>query len=653
MNKPIWVPSEDRINNSNMTSFMRYVEDLISKQINSYDILYNWSINEIEEFWKSIWIISGVIHSQSYKEILSERKMLGAKWFEGARLNFAENLLKYNDLNTALISFRENYPIIKINYKELYGYVASCGKILREFGVKPGDRVAGLITNIPEAVVAMLASVSIGAVWSSCSPDYGFHGLLERFGQIKPKILFAVESYSYNGKSFNCSDKIKFLIDNIPTLEKTIIIPEFNDFQNSSNSEKVSDIRNSVPFTYLLLNRSEEIQFEQLPFDHPLYIMYSSGTTGKPKCIVHGAGGTLLQHFKELSLHTNLTRHDVITYFTTCGWMMWNWLISSLNIGSTIVLIDGSPVYPGVESLWRIIEEANVTVFGTSPRFLSICEKAGLKPKEKFNLDSLKTILSTGSPLSNDNYKWVYDNVKNDLQLSSISGGTDIISCFVLGNPNLPVYPGEIQCRGLGMKVESLDSNGVSVKNKKGELVCTAPFPSMPLYFWNDPKNEKYLEAYFNYLPGTWRHGDFIEITERGTVIIFGRSDATLNPGGVRIGTAEIYSIVESMDEISDSIAVGQNFNNDVRIILFVVLKKGFQLDEKLIKNIKENLKYQASPRHVPAKILEVTEIPKTINQKKVEVTVTKIINGEEIDNKSALINPESLKQFYNFNLSE
>ncbi|MEJ2615648.1 MAG: acetoacetate--CoA ligase, partial [Ignavibacteriaceae bacterium] len=601
------------------------------------------SVKDIEEFWKSIWITAGVIHSKKYESVLSGEEMLSSKWFEGAELNFAENLLKFRDQHTAVISSREDKPAIRISYEELYGYVESFAEGLKRLGVKKGDRVAGFISNIPEAIIGMLASTSIGAIWSSASPDFGLQGILDRFSQIKPKILLAVECYQYNGKMIDCRERIEKIKENIPEIEKVIIVSQFYDFHSK---EKESVIKNTLRFSELIDDETKDIVFEQVPFDHPVYIMYSSGTTGIPKCIVHGGGGALLQHFKELSLHTNLTRHDIITYYTTCGWMMWNWLVSSLNIGATIFLYDGSPVYPKTDILWEKIEEERITIFGTSPKYLSICQKSNLVPKEKFNLSELKTILSTGSPLSEENFKYVYSSIKDDIQLSSISGGTDIISCFMLGNPILPVYAGELQCRGLGMKVQAYNEKGESLIEEKGELVCTRPFPSMPVYFWNDPGKEKYKSAYFEYFNGVWRHGDFIKITENGGIIIYGRSDATLNPGGIRIGTSEIYRIVESMDEVTDSIVIGQNYKNDIRIILFVVLKDEFVLSKELIDKIKERIRSSATPRHVPAKIIQIQEVPRTISGKKVEIAVIRIINGEEVKNKDALINPDSLNQF-------
>ncbi len=651
MKKPIWAPSEDRIASSNMTAFMRYAENLTGKKIYNYEELYNWSISNTDEFWKSIWILAGIIRSSEYKSVRSGTTMMDTKWFEGVNLNFAENLLKYRNNRIAIISTRENVKDLKITYNELYELVAKCAEGLKRIGVKKGDRVAAYISNIPEAIIGMLAASSMGALWSSSSPDFGLQGILDRFGQIQPKVLFAVDSYQYNGKIIDCSEKIEQITGKIPEIEKVIIIPGDNNFIGADNSLEIKYGKSSkyIVFNKLIDNSSTDVSYEQLPFNYPVFIMYSSGTTGKPKCIVHGAGGTLLQHFKELSLHTNLKRHDIITYYTTCGWMMWNWMVSSLQTGATIFLYDGSPVYPDFNSMWRKVEKYGITIFGTSPKFLSMCEKSGLEPNLSFDLKNLKTILSTGSPLSAENFRYVYSKIKNDIQLSSISGGTDIISCFALGNPNLPVYEGELQCRGLGMKVEAYNDEGHSVIEEKGELVCTAAFPSMPVFFWNDPENAKYKSAYFEHFPGIWRHGDFIKITGQGGIVIYGRSDATLNPGGIRIGTAEIYRIVESMDEITDSIVIGQEWKNDVRIILFIVLKTGYELTSELSEKIKSRIKSSATSRHVPALILEVKDIPRTLSGKKVEIAVADIIKGEPVKNRDALANPESLDQFLNF----
>ncbi len=641
---PLWIPSQASKDNSNMSAFIKYVKSNFDIRINDYDDFYEWSVKDIPNFWKAIWEFGDIKYSRNYEGILSGNEMIDTKWFSGAKLNFAENLLRHRDSRIALISVKENAPTGKLSYKELYEQVATCAAILRSLGVKKGDRVAAFITNIPEAVIGMLAATSVGAIWSSCSPDFGLQGVIDRFGQIQPKVLFAVDSYSYNGKQVDCSEKLIHISTAIPDIEKVIVFK-----QNSQLQSIVQDKSDKfIKYNELKHYTSSLIEFEQVEFDHPLYIMYSSGTTGKPKCIVHGVGGTLLQHFKELYLHTDLKHDDVITFYTTCGWMMWNWLVSSLQVGATILLYDGSPVYPKVSALWDLIDEHGISIFGLSPKFLSICQSKEYLPKMHNRLNSLRSILSTGSPLTADNYNWVYKNVKDDVMLSSISGGTDIISCFMLGNPLLPVYSEEIQCRGLGMKVEVFTEEGESVVNQKGELVCTAPFPSMPIYFWNDPDKQKYRSAYFERFPGVWHHGDYVELSERGSIIVYGRSDATLNPGGVRIGTAEIYNVVEKMIEVVDSLVIGQYWNNDVRVILFVVLKDNLNLTLELKERIKSEIKTELTRRHVPAKIIQINEVPRTINMKKVEIAVLNLINGGEIDNKEVLTNPESLEQFKN-----
>lgn len=645
-NKLLWQPTEEQINNAHISKFRNFVNLKYKIKLNDYNDLYNWSINYVANFWQSFWEFSDIIYSENYKNILTlmdknnPNDIRNYKWFEGAKLNFAENLLRFRDDEIALIYSNEDGTIKRQSYNELYKNTAKLVYTLKKLNVKQGDRIAAFISNNIEAVTSMLATSSIGAIWTSTSPDFGIQGVLDRFSQVEPKILIAVDGYYYNGKKIEVLNTIKNILDKISSIEKVILINQID--------AELPDSNKFIKWDDALNNEAEDIEFVQLDFNHPLYIMYSSGTTGVPKCIVHGQGGTLIQHLKELILHTNLSDLDTITYFTTCGWMMWNWLISSLAIGSTVVLLDGSPVYPNINRLWNLIDELKITVFGTSPKFINITKKENYIPKLENKLQSLRAILSTGSPLSEEDFEWVYENVKKDIQLSSISGGTDIISCFMLGNPVLPVFSGEIQCRGLGMKVEAWDDNKNPVLNQKGELVCTLPFPSMPIYFWNDENNQKYNDAYFNYYPGIWRHGDYIIVTENNGVKVLGRSDATLNPGGVRIGTAEIYRVVEQLDEIKDSIVVGVPIDNDIQIYLFVVTNNDLVLDDKLLEKIKLEIKKNLTPRHIPRKILQIKEVPYTLNGKKVELAVLKTILGEEVKNKSALMNPNSLEQFKN-----
>ncbi|MCA1959648.1 MAG: acetoacetate--CoA ligase [Desulfomonile sp.] len=639
---PLWVPSEERVRNANITRFIAYVNERYSMNIDGFPALYQWSIDKREEFWPAVWEFCNVIASKSYDKVLEDSPaMMGAKWFIGSKLNFAENLLRYRDDQDALIFKGEGQPTVRMTYAQLYDEVARMAKALRNAGVKTGDRVAGYVPNMIESVVGMLAAASIGAIWSSCSPDFGIKGVLDRFGQIEPKILFTANGYFYNGKAHDCLGKITGILQQLPSIEQVVVIPY------TEKDPDISSVPNGVHYRdFISKETGLEITFEQLPFDHPLYIMYSSGTTGLPKCMVHGAGGTLLQHLKELVLHADLKREDKIYYFTTCGWMMWNWLVSSLAVGASIILYDGSPFYPDAGAIFQLAQDEKMTIFGTSARYIAGVEKAGVKPGVQYDLSSLKTMCSTGSPLSEESFRFVYREVKQDLDLASISGGTDIISCFALGCPILPVYEGELQCRGLGMKVEAWDSNGKPVIGEQGELVCTASFPSMPIYFWNDPDGKKYKAAYFEVYPNVWTHGDFVEITEHGGVKIYGRSDATLNPSGVRIGTAEIYRVVESMDEIADSIVVGQNYENDVRVILFVKPRDGVELTEELKNKIKKNIRENTSPRHVPAFILPVKEVPVTLNGKKVEIAVRNVLEGKPVTNKDALANPQALDQF-------
>jgi acetoacetyl-CoA synthetase len=569
--------------------------------------------------------------------------MPGTKWFSGARLNFAENLLRFRDDQVALIFKGEANDSISMTYEILYDEVARVAKSLREAGVEAGDRVAGFIPNMPEAIIAMLAATSLGAIWSSCSPDFGIKGVLDRFGQIKPKVLFTADGYFFKGKAFDSLSRVSQILDDLPSIEKVVVVPY------TSTEPDISQVPKAVQYNdFKSPDKGLEIQFEQLPSDHPLYIMFTSGTTGLPKCMVQSAGGILVHHLKELILHTDLKREDTIFYFSTCGWMMWNWLVSSLAVGAKLILFDGNPFHPDPGALWKMAQDEKMTVFGTSAGYIAALQNAEVKPGEAYDLSALRAVLSTGSPLSVEGFEYIYSEVKKDLQLASISGGSDINGCFALGNPMGPVYAGELQCRGLAMKVDAFDENGKSVLNRQGELVCAAPAPSMPIYFWDDPEGKKYHAAYFDVYPNIWRHGDFIEINERGGVVIYGRSDATLNPGGVRIGTAEIYRQVEQLEEIDDSLVVGQDWKGDVRVVLFVKMAEGSDLTDEVKKKIVQAIRANASPRHVPAKIIAVPEIIYTLNMKKVELAVKKVIQGQEILNKDALMNPEALDFYAN-----
>ncbi len=642
MSKMLWQPSEDRILQSNMVRFIRFVNDHFTLDLNNYAELYDWSVTNISDFWAAMWDFAEIKFSRSYDRVLDQtQKMPGNKWFEGARLNFAENLLRYRDDRVALIFKGESNPVVRITYAELYDEVARVAASLKKMGVQAGDRVVGFMPNMPQSIIAMLAATSLGATWSSCSPDFGIKGVMDRFGQIAPKVLFTADGYWFKGKPMDSLQRISDIVSQLPSVEKMVVVPyisERPDISAIDNAEMFDDFKSS--------ESGLSIEFEQLPPDHPLYVMYSSGTTGLPKCMVQSSSGILINHMKELLLHTDLKRDDVIFYFTTCGWMMWNWLTSALSVGASVVLFDGNPFYPDPGVLWQMAEDEKISVFGTSAGYISALRNTGLRPKEKYNLENLRAVLSTGSPLSEEGFEYVYDAIKPDLQLSSISGGTDLNGCFALGNPIAPVYIGELQCRGLGMKVEAFDDNGKPVIGQQGELVCTAPFPSMPIYFWDDSEGKKYYNAYFDVYPNIWRHGDYIEINERGSVKIFGRSDTTLNPGGVRIGTAEIYRQIEQMDEIEDSLVIGQNWKNDVRVILFVMMVGGISLTDEIKQKIKTLIRSNASPRHVPAKIISVPDIPYTLNMKKVELAVKKMIENKPVLNKDALKNPEALN-FY------
>ena len=639
MDKPIWEPSPERVERANLNRFMRFVRESIGNEdIRRYAPLYEFSIHHPEKFWPLVWEFCGIRAQGEYQPVLVDReKMPGAHWFPGVRLNFAQNLLRFKDDRVAIVFRNEWGHRREVTYTELHAQVGRLAHALKQAGVGVGDRIAGFLPNIPEAVIAMLATTSLGATWSSCSPDFGIRGVVDRFGQIAPKVLFTADMYGYGGKRFDCLEKIRGVIGELPSVERLVVIPY------SGEALKLDGLRSSVTWPDFVGTEDQALTFEALPFDHPLYIMYSSGTTGVPKCIVHGSGGTLLQHLKELVLHTDLKREDRFFYYTTCGWMMWNWFVSGLAVGATLVLYDGSPSHPDGNALWDLADEVGISVFGTSAKWISAIEKAGVKPRETHRLQNLKTILSTGSPLAPESYDYVYRDVKEKVLLASISGGTDIISCFALGNPLLPVYRGELQCRGLGMKVEILDDAGKPVRGEKGELACTAPFPSMPVFFWNDADGAQYRAAYFSRIPNVWCHGDHALLTERDGVIIYGRSDATLNPGGVRIGTAEIYRQVEQVPEVLESVAVSQRWGDDERVILFVRLREGITLSDDLRSKITQQIRTNTTPRHVPAKILQVADIPRTLSGKITEIAVRDTIHDLPVKNTEALANPQAL----------
>ncbi|MDM8518085.1 acetoacetate--CoA ligase, partial [Desulfobacterales bacterium HSG16] len=639
MSKLLWKPSEERINNTNMKLFMDKVNDKFGKNFTEYSELYEWSVDNLSDFWAYFWEFADIKCSKNYTQVIDDpEKMPGNTWFEGAELNFAENLLQYKDDRAAIIFRGEDKIRRQLTYAQLYDEVARVAKSLKDMGVESGDRIVGFMPNMPETIIAMLAATSMGAAWSSCSPDFGIKGVLDRFGQIKPKVLFTADGYFFKGKKLDCLEKITNILKQIDSVEKVVVTPYTDE------TPDISNVPDAVLFDDFKADEEGlNIDFAQLPFSHPLYIMYSSGTTGLPKCMVQSAGGILLHQKKELMLHTDLKREDTIFYFTTCGWMMWNWLTTSLSVGATLVLFDGNPFHPDPGMLWRMAEEEKIDVFGTSAGYIAALMASGVKPKDEFDLSSLRAVLSTGSPLSIEGFEFVYSDIKEDVQLSSIAGGTDLNGCFALGNPIGPVYAGELQCRALAMKVEAFDGNGKPVVGEQGELVCSAPFPSMPIYFWDDPEGKKYHSAYFDVYPNIWCHGDYIEVSDHGGVTIYGRSDATLNPGGVRIGTAEIYRQVEQLDEIDDSLVVGQDWKNDVRVVLFVKLRPGQDLDADLLKKIKTTIRTNASPRHVPAKIIPVPDVPYTLNMKKVELAVKKTLQGKPILNKDALKNPEVL----------
>ncbi|WP_366554661.1 acetoacetate--CoA ligase [Aquibaculum sediminis] len=641
--KPLWEPSAERIAEANMTAFMAWVGERESLDLADYASFYGWSVDQSETFWRAFWEWSGIIaDGPGELTLVNADQMPGAQFFPEAKLNFAENLLRRRDGADAIVFRAEDKVERRLSHRELHEQVARLVIALREEGVEPGDRVAGFLPNMPETVIAMLATAALGAIWSSCSPDFGHQGVLDRFGQIEPKVLFVPDGYYYAGKTLPVLDRVKAFAAELPTVQRIVVCPLLGD----GSAALDFDERGVWLEDYLPLPPVGEIDYVRMPFNAPLYIMFSSGTTGKPKCIVHGAGGTLIQHLKEHKLHCDLKPDDRVFYFTTCGWMMWNWQVSALASECTLLLYDGSPFHPDGNVLFDYAEAERATLFGTSAKYIDALKKADLRPKDTHDLSAMKVMTSTGSPLVPESFDWVYENVKEDLCLASISGGTDIVSCFVLGNPINPVWRGEIQCRGLGLAVEVWNDAGEPVVEEKGELVCVKPFPCMPIYFWNDPDGSRYRSAYFERFPGVWCHGDYVELTRHGGIIVYGRSDATLNPGGVRIGTAEIYRQVEQLPEVLESIVVGQDWDNDVRVVLFVRLAEGAALDDELIKRIKTTIRQGASPRHVPARVLAVPDIPRTKSGKIVELAVRDVVHGREVKNQDALANPEALEHF-------
>jgi acetoacetyl-CoA synthetase len=641
MKQALWKPSDERIKNANMTAFIDFVNKRCHMRLRDYFDLYDWSVTHIADFWAEVWDFVGVKASKPYEKVVEDLSVFpGAAWFTGAELNFAENLLRYRDNHIAFVFKGETRDPVRLTYEDLSHTVGSLAAGLRERGVKRGDRVAGYMPNMIETATAMLATTSIGATWASCGSELGVQAVIDRFGQIEPKILFAVDGYLHKNRAFPMLHDVKQVAEAVPSIEQVVIVPYVDA------SPDISHMPHTVHIADLMTAKSDPL-FEQVPFDHPLYIMFSSGTTGKPKCLVQGVGGILINHLKELILHSDLKRDDTITYMTAPSWMMWNWLISSLAVGSTIVLYDGNPGYPDLGTMWKLIDDEQITIFGTSATYINLLKSQGFRPKDRYSVSTLKEICQTGSPLSADGFTYVYEAIKEDVHFHSISGGTDINGCFAAGSPTLPVYAGELQAPALGMKIKAYDEKGGPILDRQGELVCEAPAPSMPLYFLNDPTSTRYRDAYFSTYRNIWRHGDYVEIySQTRGITFFGRSDAILKPSGVRIGTAEIYNIVDQFVEVADSLAIGQNWENDQRILLFVKLVPGAALSDDLKQRIKNTLRDKASPRHVPAIILDVPDIPYTFNMKKVESAVTNIVNGRPATNRDALSNPASLDYF-------
>jgi acetoacetyl-CoA synthetase len=637
----LWEPTAEQIARSNLTAFMQFVGGRNQPAMKRYAELHRWSVDEPEAFWAAVWDFCGVVAGRPYDRVVDDfDRMPGARWFPGARLNYAENLLRFRDDRPALVSINDRGDRSAMSYEQLAGAVGRAARALREMGVKPGDRVVGYLPNIPQTVIALLAAASLGAVWSCCSPDFGAQGVLDRFGQIEPRVLITVDGYIDLGRRVDLLPRVSEVRSEIRSIEHVVVVPNLDP-----PHLHLEALQGAVTWDEFLSRApANGPAFEQLPADHPLYILYSSGTTGPPKCIIHTTGGILLKHLSEHVLHGGLTRDDRLFYFTSTGWMMWNWLVSGLAVGCTVVLYDGAPLAPKVDILFDVIERERITVFGTSPKYLSTIEKVHVEPAKTHDLSSLRAVLSTGSPLHGENFDYVYRAIKRDVRLSSISGGTELCGFFASDNPIGPVYRGELQCRTLGTNVQIFDEEGRPVVGQKGELVCTAPFPSMPLGFWKAPA--AYHQTYFEHFPGVWRHGDLAELNERGGMVIYGRSDATLNPGGVRIGTAEIYRPVEKVPEVLESIVVGQQWEGDMRVVLFVKLRAGLVLDNELRRRIRDEIRHSATPRHVPAKVLQVADIPRTRSGKLVELAVRDVIHGRPVRNAEALINPEALAFF-------
>ncbi|MBU6365161.1 MAG: acetoacetate--CoA ligase [Gemmatimonadetes bacterium] len=657
---PLWTPAPQRAEGSRMAGFLRDLRarGVIPESVGDAHALQRWSVAHPEAFWGAVWQAAGFLADgpgtpeAPWEAVLEEGDRMvppgptsGPRWFTGARLNFAEHLLRRRDEGVALVGWTEAGAGRRLTWAELAREVARAAAALRAVGVGEGDRVVGYLPNIPEAVIAMLAATSLGALWSSCSPDFGTRGVVDRFGQVAPTVLVAADGYTYAGKRIDLRERVREVVAALPSVRATWVVPHLGE------GGDVADLPGGAWWPDVLAAHGHEVtpRFTRLPFNHPLYILYSSGTTGLPKCMVHGAGGTLLQHWKELALHTDLRADDVLFYFTTCGWMMWNWLVSGLSVGATVVLYDGAPLAPDPAQLWRMAEAERVAVFGTSAKYLAVLEKEGVRPRERFTLGALRTILSTGSPLAAHSYDFVYRDIKADVHLASISGGTDIVSCFALGDPTGPVYRGELQMRGLGMAVDVTDETGRPVRGEAGELVCTRPFPSMPVAFWNDPDGRLYREAYFTHIPGVWRHGDWAEVTAHDGLVIHGRSDATLNPGGVRVGTAEIYRQVEQVPEVLEGLVIEQRSAvtpGESRVVLFVRLRPGMALDAGVQERIRRRVREHASPHHVPKVIVAVPDIPRTLSGKITELAVRDTVHGRPVRNTDALANPEALAFF-------